>query len=70
MVTSLPELHRVRAAGSSCWFELLVRASVLAAHAARRGQPDDIAGVVLFLADADAGWVTGQTIQVAGGQML
>ncbi len=36
----------------------------------RLGVPSDIAPVVLFLASDDAAWVTGQTIQVAGGQML
>jgi 3-oxoacyl-[acyl-carrier protein] reductase len=33
----------------------------------RLGTPDDIAGVVAFLASDDARWVTGSLIQVAGG---
>ena len=33
----------------------------------RIGQPDDIAGVALFLASQDAGWITGRTIIVDGG---
>ncbi|MGN7762146.1 SDR family oxidoreductase [Paenibacillus sp. 22594] len=33
----------------------------------RLGQPDDIAGVVSFLAGAQSGWVTGQTLRVNGG---
>lgn len=33
----------------------------------RVGSPDDIAGVVAFLAGADASYVTGQTIYVDGG---
>jgi 3-oxoacyl-[acyl-carrier protein] reductase len=33
----------------------------------RIGQPRDIASVVSFLASADAGWITGQVIPVAGG---
>lgn len=33
----------------------------------RFGQPDDMASVVAFLASADAGWITGQIIQVSGG---
>jgi 3-oxoacyl-[acyl-carrier protein] reductase len=33
----------------------------------RVGTPDDIAGVVAFLASADAAYVTGQTIYVDGG---
>ncbi|OKP78161.1 3-ketoacyl-ACP reductase [Paenibacillus sp. P3E] len=33
----------------------------------RLGQPDDIAGVVSFLAGAESGWITGQTLRVNGG---
>ena len=33
----------------------------------RAGQPDDIAGVVAFLASDDARWVTGEDINVGGG---
>lgn len=41
---------------------------ILAATPLRRiGQPDDVAGVVVFLASADAGWVTGRTIVADGG---
>jgi len=35
----------------------------------RIGQPDDIAKVAVFLASDDAGWVTGERLQVAGGQL-
>ena len=31
------------------------------------GQPDDIAGVVSFLAGTDSGWVDGQTLRANGG---
>jgi 3-oxoacyl-[acyl-carrier protein] reductase len=34
----------------------------------RLGQPTDIAPVAVFLASADAGWLTGETITVDGGQ--
>lgn len=34
---------------------------------ARIGQPDDIAGIVTFLASPDAGWITGRTIIADGG---
>lgn len=34
---------------------------------ARIGQPDDIAGIVTFLASPEAGWVTGRTIIADGG---
>jgi 3-oxoacyl-[acyl-carrier protein] reductase len=33
----------------------------------RIGQPQDVATVAAFLASTDSGWVTGETIQVAGG---
>lgn len=36
----------------------------------RVGQPEDIAGVVAFLASPDGGWVTGQTIDATGGTQL
>lgn len=34
---------------------------------ARIGQPEDIAGIVAFLASADAGWITGRVIIADGG---
>jgi len=37
---------------------------------ARVGTPDDIAGLVRFLAGPDSTWVTGQTISVDGGHHL
>jgi 3-oxoacyl-[acyl-carrier protein] reductase len=33
----------------------------------RIGQPQDIGAVATFLASADSGWITGETLQVAGG---
>lgn len=33
----------------------------------RRGQPEDIAKVVIFLASDDAAWITGEQISVSGG---
>jgi NAD(P)-dependent dehydrogenase (short-subunit alcohol dehydrogenase family) len=33
----------------------------------RFGVPEDVAGVVAFLASPDAQWLTGQTIHVGGG---
>ena len=36
----------------------------------RMGAPQDVANVVLFLASPLAGWITGQTVCVDGGQLL
>lgn len=36
----------------------------------RRGEPDDIAGVVAFLAARDAAFITGQTLTVDGGWVM
>jgi 3-oxoacyl-[acyl-carrier protein] reductase len=33
----------------------------------RIGQPDDVAKVALFLAGEDAGWLTGERLEVSGG---
>jgi 3-oxoacyl-[acyl-carrier protein] reductase len=52
-----------------------IPAEVLSANIARitlgrLGLPTDIAPVVSFLASDDAGWITGETIHVSGGQRL
>lgn len=44
--------------------------SGLSATAGRGEQPDDIAGVVSFLASPDSGWITGQVIDATGGTSL
>jgi 3-oxoacyl-[acyl-carrier protein] reductase len=47
------------------------RASTLGMQALKRlAQPDDIGGVVAFLACDDARWITGDTVHVDGGSKL
>ena len=36
----------------------------------RLGEPDDIAGAILYLCSAQAGWITGQTLSVNGGYAM
>jgi 3-oxoacyl-[acyl-carrier protein] reductase len=36
----------------------------------RLARPDDIAGVIAFLASDEARWITGDTIHVDGGSKL
>jgi NAD(P)-dependent dehydrogenase (short-subunit alcohol dehydrogenase family) len=36
----------------------------------RMGQPQDLVGACLFLLSDDAGWVTGQIVNVDGGQVF
>ncbi|MCL4763916.1 MAG: SDR family oxidoreductase, partial [Burkholderiales bacterium] len=36
----------------------------------RLGEPEDIAGAILYLCSAQAGWVTGQTLSVNGGYAM
>ena len=33
----------------------------------RIGQPSDIAPAAVFLASAESGWITGETLHIAGG---
>ena len=48
-------------------FEPMVAATLPRTPLGRVGQPHDIATVASFLASEDAGWITGQIIQTAGG---
>ncbi|HTO34353.1 MAG TPA: SDR family oxidoreductase [Pararhizobium sp.] len=47
--------------------EALVKTIVGMNPFGRLGQPDDIAGIVSFLAGPDSGWVSGQVIRANGG---
>jgi 3-oxoacyl-[acyl-carrier protein] reductase len=47
------------------------RESTLSMQTLKRvAQPDDIAGVVAFLASDDARWITGETVRVDGGSKI
>lgn len=48
----------------------LYRATLAKIPFGRFGQPEEIAHAALFLASPFAGWITGQTLVVDGGQML
>ncbi len=34
------------------------------------GQPDDVAAAALFLASSEASWITGVTLDIAGGKIM
>jgi 3-oxoacyl-[acyl-carrier protein] reductase len=48
----------------------LYRATLVKIPFGRFGRPEEIAHAALFLASPFAGWITGQTLVVDGGQML
>jgi len=54
--------HRIGVIGSDFEKEMVAKTPL-----GRLGQPDDIAGVAVFLASPDSGWLTGQTIAASGG---
>jgi 3-oxoacyl-[acyl-carrier protein] reductase len=36
----------------------------------RLGRPDDVAAATLFLASSDSSWITGVTLDIAGGRVM
>jgi 3-oxoacyl-[acyl-carrier protein] reductase len=55
-------VHRIGMIGSEQEKQMVAQTPL-----GRIGQPEDIAPVAVFLASAESGWVTGETISVSGG---
>ena len=66
--TNTPMMASVLGEGEQAvkWKDAMVRGIPLK----RMGEPEDYAGLVAFLASDDAGYITGQTISVAGGMNM
>lgn len=66
--TNTPMMASVLGEGEQAvkWKDAMVRGIPLK----RMGEPEDYAGIVAFLASDDAGFLTGQTISVAGGMNM
>jgi 3-oxoacyl-[acyl-carrier protein] reductase len=53
------------------WMTEEQRAELGASFPLRRiGQPDDVAAATLFLASDDSSWITGVTLDIAGGKIM
>jgi len=53
------------------WMSAEQRAALGASFPLRRlGQPDDVAAATVFLASEASGWITGVTLDVAGGKVM
>jgi NAD(P)-dependent dehydrogenase (short-subunit alcohol dehydrogenase family) len=50
--------------------ERILRASTVDAALHRIGEPDEMAGAVVYLASSAASFVTGQTLVLDGGRLL
>ncbi len=61
------EMTRATAKRMNITFEELLLSAAAQIPVGRVGQPEDIAAVISFLASAEAGFVSGQIIYVAGG---
>jgi NAD(P)-dependent dehydrogenase (short-subunit alcohol dehydrogenase family) len=68
------EMHwaelRAQAAASGTAFEALASQEATRVPLARHGTAEDVAGVIAWLASADAAYVTGQMIRVDGGVVV
>jgi 2-hydroxycyclohexanecarboxyl-CoA dehydrogenase len=66
--TNTPMMASVLGEGEQAvkWKDAMLRGIPLR----RMGEPEDYAGIVAFLASEDAGFITGQTISVAGGMNM
>ncbi len=66
--TNTPMMQSVLGEGEQAekWKDAMVRGIPLK----RMGEPEDYAGIVAFLASADAGYITGQAISVSGGMNM
>ena len=66
LAPSAVENDRMRA-----WMSEDERAALGAAFPLKRlGQPEDVAAAALFLASSASSWVTGVTVDVAGGKVM
>jgi NAD(P)-dependent dehydrogenase (short-subunit alcohol dehydrogenase family) len=65
-----PGLTRTDMTAALCADEAAVAGVVADTPLGRLGEPEDMARVALFLASPDAGWVTGQVVQAAGGSLV
>jgi len=53
------------------WMPLELERDIAAGYPLRRiGRPEDIADAAVFLASGQAGWITGQVLQVGGGNRM
>jgi NAD(P)-dependent dehydrogenase (short-subunit alcohol dehydrogenase family) len=51
------------------WTEAWIDRNVASRTLKRRAMPEDLVGVVLFLASRDADFITGQTMVIDGGEV-
>lgn len=65
-----PGLVETKFAGALMQNDALVNGYINATPARRVGQPDDIAGLAVFLASDASNFITGQTIVADGGSLL